>query len=444
MPTLLRSCVAALITVALRPTASFAQTPNLSATERSIVRAVDAHNASSLALLERIVNINSGTQNFAGVRQVGDLLRAQFDSLGFTTRWVDGASFNRAGHLVAEHRGAGPKLLLIGHLDTVFEPSSTFQRFERINDSTAKGPGVIDMKGGDVIILAALRAIKDAGALGPMNVTVVFDGDEEDAGHPVRVARQALIDAARGATAAIGFEDGAGDPKTAVVSRRGATEWTLRTGGNAGHASQIFHADMGAGAVFEASRILNEFYTRLSGEPLLAFSPGLILGGSALTIDSTGSEGNASGKRNVISKQVVVTGDMRTISPEQLERTSKAMRDIVAKHLPLTTAEISFDDGYPPMAPSDGNRRLLALYDRASRDVGSGPVVGVDPSRAGAADVSFVASLVPMKIDGIGLSGHDDHSDKETADLRMLPMQTKRAALLLHRLTNGEGATPRP
>ena len=444
MPTLLRLCVAALIAVAFRPTASFAQTRNLSATERSIVRAVDAHNASSLALLERIVNINSGTQNFAGVRQVGDLLRAQFDSLGFTTRWVDGASFNRAGHLVAEHRGAGPKLLLIGHLDTVFEPSSTFQRFERINDSTAMGPGVIDMKGGDVIILAALRAIKDAGALGPMNVTVVFDGDEEDAGHPVRVARQTLIDAARGATAAIGFEDGAGDPKTAVVSRRGATEWTLRTGGNAGHASQIFHADMGAGAVFEASRILNEFYTKLSSEPLLAFSPGLILGGSALTIDSTGSEGKASGKRNVISKEVVVTGDMRTISPEQLERTTKAMRDIVAKHLPLTTAEISFDDGYPPMAPSDGNRRLLALYDRASRDVGSGPVVGVDPSRAGAADVSFVASLVPMKIDGIGLSGHDDHSDKETADLRMLPMQTKRAALLLHRLTNGEGATPRP
>ena len=444
MPTLLRLCVAALIAVAFRPTASFAQTRNLSATERSIVRAVDAHNASSLALLERIVNINSGTQNFAGVRQVGDLLRAQFDSLGFTTRWVDGASFNRAGHLVAELRGAGPKLLLIGHLDTVFEPSSTFQRFERINDSTAMGPGVIDMKGGDVIILAALRAIKDAGALGPMNVTVVFDGDEEDAGHPVRVARQTLIDAARGATAAIGFEDGAGDPKTAVVSRRGATEWTLRTGGNAGHASQIFHADMGAGAVFEASRILNEFYTKLSSEPLLAFSPGLILGGSALTIDSTGSEGKASGKRNVISKEVVVTGDMRTISPEQLERTTKAMRDIVAKHLPLTTAEISFDDGYPPMAPSDGNRRLLALYDRASRDVGSGPVVGVDPSRAGAADVSFVASLVPMKIDGIGLSGHDDHSDKETADLRMLPMQTKRAALLLHRLTNGEGATPRP
>jgi len=445
MPTsFIRLCLAALFLAAARPVTSTAQPTGLSTTERSITRAVDAHNATTLALLERLVNINSGTQNFAGVRQVGDLLRAQFDSLGFRTRWVDGAPFNRAGHLVAEHPGTGPKLLLIGHLDTVFEPGSSFQKFERVNDSTAKGPGIIDMKGGDVIILAALRAIKDAGALAPMNVTVVFNGDEEDAGRPISAARRTLVDAAKDATVAIGFEDGAGDPKTAVISRRGATEWTLRTGGNAGHASQIFHADMGAGAVFEASRILNEFYSRLSGEPLLAFSPGLILGGSSLTIDSTGSEGRASGKRNVISKQVVVTGDMRTVSPEQLERTTKAMREIVAKHLPLTTAEISFDDGYPPMAPSDGNRRLLALYDRASRDLGSGPVEGVDPSRAGAADVSFVASIIPMKIDGIGLSGHDDHSDKETADLRMLPVQTKRAALLLHRLTNGEGATPRP
>ena len=169
-----------------------------------------------------------------------------------------------------------------------------------------------------------------------------------------------------------------------------------------------------------------------------------MLGGSSLSINADGDEGKASGKHNVISKEVVVTGDMRTISPEQLARASQAMRDIVAKHLPLTTAEITFDDGYPPMAPSEGNQRLLGVYDRASRDAGSGPVVGVDPSRAGAADVSFIAHIVPMKIDGIGLSGHDDHSDKETADLRMLPSQAKRAALVLHRITNGEAATPRP
>src|SRR5437764_4692027 len=188
---------------------------SLTDAERAVVRAVDSHNAAALALLERLVNINSGTMNFAGVRQVGDVLRAQLDSLGLTTRWVDGAAFHRAGHLVAEHRGAGQRLLLIGHLDTVFEPSSPFQRFERLNDSTARGPGVIDMKGGDVIIIAALRALKAAGVLPRLNVTVVYDGDEEDAGTPLAEARRALIDAAHGASAAIGFEDGPGDPRLA-------------------------------------------------------------------------------------------------------------------------------------------------------------------------------------------------------------------------------------
>ena len=418
----------------LIPSAAHAQS-SLTRTEQAIVRSVDARNGDALALLERVVNINSGTHNVAGVRAVGDVFRARLDSLGFTTRWVDGASFERAGHLVAEHRGPGPKILLIGHLDTVFEPSSPFQKFERIDDSTARGPGIIDMKGGDVVIVQALAALKDAGALDSLNVVVVMDGDEEDAGHPLVEARRALTDAARGAAAAIGFEDGAGDPRSAVVSRRGATMWTLRATGSAGHASQIFNDEIGAGAVFEASRILHQFYTTLSGERYLAFSPGLIVGGSELRVDSSGTEASVAGKTNVVAKEVVVTGDMRTVSPEQLARAQKAMRAIVARHLPRTSAEITFDaEGYPPMAPSAGNRRLLAMYDRASRDLGVFPMTAVDPSKAGAADIAFVASMVPMKIDGVGLSGHDDHSDQETADLRMLPVQTKRAALVVYRL----------
>jgi glutamate carboxypeptidase len=415
---------------------------SLSAAERAVTRAVDAHNAEALVLLERIVNINSGTMNLAGVRSVADVLRPQLESLGFKTRWVDGASFKRAGHLIAEHPGPGTKLLLIGHLDTVFEPSSPFQKFIRLNDSTATGPGVIDMKGGDMVMLFGLRALKDAGQLERMNVTAVFDGDEEDAGRPLAAARRALIEAAAGASAAIGFEDGAGDPKSAVISRRSATEWKLTTTGYPGHASQIFHDDIGAGAIFEMSRILTEFYQKLSGEPYLAFSPGLALGGTLVNADSTGTAGSASGKNNVIAGRMTVTGDMRTLSPEQLAKTERTMREIVSHHLPKTSGEITFDDGYPPMAPTDGNRRILSMYDQASRDLGLGAVTAVDPSKAGAADVAFIANTVPMVIDGIGLSGHDDHSDKEAADLRMLPSQTKRAALLMLRLSQLKGITP--
>lgn len=413
----------------------------LSADERAVVRYVDADNGRALALLQRIVDINSGTMNFAGVRRVGDVLRAELDSLGFTTRWVEGAPFKRAGHLVAEHPGTGPKLLLIGHLDTVFEPSSPFQRFERLDDSTARGPGVIDMKGGDVILVAALRALKQAGMLPKLNVTIVYHGDEEDAGTPLTEARRTLIDAARGASAAIGFEDGPGDPHLAVISRRGDESWTLRTTGTPAHSSQIFQKEVGAGAVYEATRVLSEFYKQLSGERYLTFNPGLALGGTAVKLDSTAIAGSAEGKSNVVAAQMTVVGDLRTISPEQLTRAKQTMQAIAAAHLPNTTAELTFDAGYPPMAPTAGNRRLLALYDRVSRDLGLWPVTAVDPSKAGAADVSFVADIVPMKIDGVGLSGRDDHTTKETADLRMLPVQTKRAALLIYRLSTKPAET---
>jgi glutamate carboxypeptidase len=380
--------------------------------------------------------MNSGTNNPGGVRQVSDVLRSQFDALGFKTRWIEGAAFKRAGHLVAEHPGPGRKILLIGHLDTVFEPSNPFQKFERLNDSTARGPGIIDMKGGDVIMLHALRALKEVGMLDRMNIVAVLTGDEEEAGTPLTEARRALLEAAKGAEVGLGFEDGAGDPKTAVIARRSAGGWTLTTTGLTAHSGQIFKPEVGAGAVYEASRIVHAFYAKLSGERYLTFNAGLALGGTLVTVDTTGTEGTAAGKRNVVADKMTVTGDLRALTPAQLATATRAMRSIVARNLPRTTATISFDEGYPPMAPTAGNRRLLAVYDRASRDLGLGAVEGVDPSRAGAADVSFVAHLVPMLIDGIGLSGHDDHSAKETADLRMLPSQTKRAALVLYRLSS--------
>jgi len=395
---------------------------------------VDRTNGEALALLERVVNINSGTQNFAGVREVGRVFEQEFRALGFEVRWVDGAPFKRAGHLVAERRGPGPKILLIGHLDTVFEPDSPFQKFERLDARYARGPGIIDMKGGNVVMLQALKALRSAGALDAMHVVVVMTGDEEDSGEPLALAREALIEAAKGAAAAIGFENGPGDPRTAVISRRGTNSWTLTVKAKPAHSSQIFRDDIGYGAVFEAARILNAFRERLSSEPLLTFNPGAIVGGTAVEFDPVQARGTAFGKSNVIAEHVVVQGDLRTISQEQLERARKAMEEITSASLPHAQATIAFETGYPPMAPTEGNRKLLSMYDQASRDVGAGPVGPVDPRRAGAADISFVAGDVPLLLDGIGLMGTDDHTPGETADLETLPSQTKRAAVFLYRL----------
>jgi len=402
--------------------------------ERTITAHIDAHVAEGLALLERVVNINSGTQNHAGVRQVGAIFRAAFDRLGFKTSWIDGSEWRRAGHLVAEHPGRGIRILLIGHLDTVFEPDSPFQKFERIDEKTAKGPGIIDMKGGDVIIVQALEALDAAGRLKDMNLTIVMTGDEEDPGRPLSKAREALVAAARGADVAIGFEDGPGDPRYAVTARRGTTGWELRVTGTAAHSSQIFRDDIGPGAIFEAARILNAFREKMSGEEHLTFNPGVILGGTSVDVNAVQARGSAFGKTNVVAEQAVVSGDLRTLSPAQLERAMTTMRQIAAAGMPHTQATITFDEGYPPLAPTDGNARLLALYDQASRDVGAGPVTAVSPDKAGAADVSFVAAEVKMILDGVGLMGHDDHTPGETADLSTLPSQTKRAAITLYRL----------
>lgn len=414
------------------------QSPALTPQEQAITAHIDARHADAVDLLERAVNINSGTQNLEGVRKVGDLFRAEFDALGFATSWVDLAEVERAGHLIAEREGreGAPKVLLIGHLDTVFEPDSPFQTFERLDGNRATGPGVTDMKGGNVIILQALSALKHVGLLDSLHIVVVMTGDEEAAGRPLRIARKPLIDAAQGAIAAIGFEDGDGHPDHIVIARRGTTNWELRVTGKPAHSSQIFRDDIGYGAIYEATRVLEAFRQELAGQPHLTFNPGLILGGTSVEYDEAASRGTAFGKSNVIAEQAIVSGDLRALSPEQFENARQAMERIAATSLAHTTSKLTFDEGYPPMAPTDGNRRLLAMLDQASRDLGLNPVVAVDPDRAGAADVSFIATHVPMIIDAMGLKGDGGHTVDEIGLLDTLAIQAKRAAVLLARLAS--------
>ena len=413
-----------------------AQAQELSPTERQIVAAVNAGAAEAGRLLVRTVNQNSGTFNLGGVRAVGRMFQQEYNRLGFRTRWIDGRPWGRAGHLVADWRGngQGPKLLFIGHLDTVFERDSPFQRYKALPDSSASGPGIIDMKGGNVIMLLALRALKQAGVLNQVQVTVVLTGDEEETGRPLDQSREALIEAARWADVAIGFEDGDGHPGRAVIGRRGWTGWTLTTKGRPGHSSLIFKEDVGSGAIFEAARVLTVFRDSLAGEENLTFNPGLIAGGTTVTIEPTGERGSVFGKSNVIADQAVVNGDLRTLTPDQRERAKRRMKAIAERNYPLSEATLEFEDTYPPLEPTDGNRRLLELLDQVSRDLGDGPITAVNPANAGAADVSFTAGLVDMAIDALGLKGSGGHSVHETADLRTLPMQARRMAVLVARL----------
>ena len=412
----------------------------LSAVEAGIASEVDRLTPSAVQFLEQIVNVNSGTMSHAGIREVGRMFELEFEALDMTTSWIGmPEEVNRAGHLFAETAGgAGATVLLVGHLDTVYEIDSPFQRYEDLGGGSARGPGVSDMKGGDVVILLALQALHAAGALDDLNVIVALLGDEEATGDPLTISRRELVEASRRSDAALGFEGGVGGLQSATVARRGFTDWQLVVKGIRGHSSVIFNDKYGAGAAFEASRILSAFYDQLRGEENLTFGAGILVGGTTVEYDPDTDRGTAFGKTNVIPQTVIAAGDLRTLTHEQLEQAMDRMRAIVSDNLPRTEAQIFFHDSYPPMAPTAGNLELLDELDTVSRDLGMGPIEAVDPGKRGAADISFAAQHTAA-LGGLGVVGRGAHTPDETIDLGSIPVMAKRAALLIYRLGTETG-----
>ncbi len=418
----------------LAPAAALAQP---SPVEQTMMQTVVAEHDRHIALLETLVNQNSGTLNLAGVRIVGDRVRAELEPLGFDVRWVDMAETGRAGHLIATHAGPGRNVLLIGHLDTVFEVDSPFQRFER-SGARATGPGIGDDKGGVVVIIAALRAMQAAGTLEGSNVTVVLTGDEEKIGAPSSVARRDLIAAGQAAAFALEFENLALDDgaEFGTIARRSSTNWTLTTTGRTGHSSGIFNDALGYGAIYELARILDGFRRDLP-EPNLTYNVGVIAGGTPAAIDAEGVNATASGKTNIVASTAIARGDLRTLTREQDDRIRAGMQTIVATHLPRTDAELVFGEGgYPPMAPTEGNRALLARLNAVNRDLGLAEMAAYDPARRGAADSGFVAADVDT-LGGLGVAGGGAHAEGEWIDLDSLVRQSQRAAVLVSRLSLG-------
>jgi len=430
--------VLALLGSALGSTAAQAQ---LSPAETRAVAVVDAEHERSIALLQTLVDQNSGTMNLAGVAKVGAMVRGELEPLGFQVRWKPMPQTKRAGHLIAVHPGkpGTKRLLLIGHLDTVFERDSPFQRFVRKGDS-AQGPGAGDDKGGMVVMLSALRAMKAAGLLDGANIEIVLTGDEEDAGDPVEIARADLIAAGKRADVALDFEglsvvDGR---DMGSIARRSSNSWTLTTTGKTGHSSLIFSDSYGDGAINEMARILAAFRKDLP-EPNLTFNTGVVAGGATAALDTDGVRATATGKGNIIAATAVARGDFRTLSEDQTQRVRTKMTAIVARHAPGTSATISFESGYPAMPPTAGNRVLLDRLNRVNRDMRLPEMAALDPLKRGAGDIAFVAGDVDGLI-GLGTASSGDHAPGETVDLGSIRRQAKRAAILMARLSREPAA----
>src|SRR5438309_558725 len=411
----------------------------LSAAEQAMIQTVDAEQARTTAMLQRWVDQNSGTMNRAGVVAVRDMVAPEFEQLGFKTQWIDMSAVGRAGHLVARHAGnrGGKRLLLIGHLDTVFEADSPFQRWMRDGDR-AHGPGAGDDKGGDAVIVAALRAMHAAGTLKNANITVFLTGDEEDAGRPLAIARRDLIAEGKRADVALDFEDLAvedgpnGPMDMGSTARRSAGSWTLTVTGRSAHSAGVGAGDYGA--IYDLARIIDQFRRELP-EDKLTYNVGLVGGGQTAQLDAGKIRIEATGKTNIIAATAVARGDLRAISQDQIERTRAKMRAIVAEPLAGAHAEISFDeDSYPPMPPTQGNRALLARLNEVNADMGLPQMGELDPAKRGAGDISFVAADVDGLV-GLGPASDGSHTDKEVVDVPSIAKQAKRAAILMSRLS---------
>jgi len=410
----------------------FAQ--QLSPEEKKLIAEVEKNYASTLALLEEVVNINSGSLNKEGVKAVGDVFAREFQKIGFETEWVELPSeVNRAGHFVATRKGTkGKKIFIIGHLDTVFEKDMPFTPYTILNDSTATGQGLNDMKGGDVMAFASLKALHDLGYLEDRTITVYYNGDEESSGNE-EISRRDFIARAKNHDMALAYETAQGF-STVTVARRGSSGWRLKTSGKQSHSSGVFRESVGYGAIYEAARILTEFQEELAGEQYLTFNPGQIIGGSDISYDEINGKGAALGKTNIVAREALVTGDLRFLGEAQKEKARAKMQEIVDRNLNQTDAEIIFKDGIPSMPPTEGNLRLAKTLNELSIDMGYGEVTPGDPGSRGAGDISYVADFMDG-IDGLGASGSGAHAPGETIKLNEYPNLIKRSTLLIYRLT---------
>ena len=426
-----------LLTAVALAAAPIPASAQLTRPERTMIATVDAEQGRTLQMLEKWVNQNSGSLNIEGVTKVGEMLRSELEPLGFKVEWIDMKAAGRAGHIVARHEGkpGAKRLLLIGHLDTVYEPDSPFQKWTR-SGNDGEGPGAGDDKGGMAVMIAALRAMKAAGTLRQANIEIVLTGDEEDSGNPIELARRDLIAAGKRADAALDFEglsqeDG---KDMGSIARRSSGSWTLTVTAPSGHSSGVCTAASGCGANYALIDILDRFRRDLP-EDKLTFNVGLMGGGATAKLDEGRIRMEVTGKTNIIAATAVARGDLRALTQEQIDRVQGKMRAIAAKPLKGAKATIIFDsDGYPPMAPTAGNKALLDRLNRVNRDMGLEPMGTLDPVKRGAGDISFVAADVDGLI-GLGPASRGDHAPGETVDIASIWRQAKRAAILMSRLS---------
>jgi len=373
-------------------------------------RAVAAREARFLVELESLVNIDCGSYTPAGVNRVADFVQAQLDELG--------ASVERIPHRPAEGEaqlgdlvigrltGTGPRLLLIGHMDTVFDPGTVADRPFRTAGTHGTGPGITDMKAG---LLAGLHAIAALHALG-VHPTVTFVANpDEEIGSPFSTPHIRALAADHDAAFVLECARANGD---IVSARKGIADYEITLLGRAAHAG--VEPDKGRNAIVEAARQVLALHALNGRWATVTLNAGVIAGGT---------------RPNVVAAECRIQLDLRAATTGEFNEAAAAVEEIVAR--PATegvTATLRRIAGHPPMEKSPASARLVALAQQIAADLGFGVT---DAATGGASDANTTAAAGLPSLDGLGPVGGDDHSVDEWLDLASIIPRTALLAGLL-------------
>lgn len=364
-----------------------------------------------LSLIARLVNTDSGSANKKGIDEVGGILRAEYEKLGFIVEVLE--EKNNGNNLLIKHKDAvDPKIIVVAHMDTVFREGTAAQRPFTIEGDRAYGPGVIDMKGSQVALVFALQALITEGQMGFENIQIVLNSDEE-IGSPT--SRKIIEEQAAGKKYALIMEPARKDGSL-VSARRGGGTYSLYAKGKAAHSG--IEPQNGISAIEELAHKVLKLHALTDHEEGVSVSVGIIEGGESV---------------NTIAPSAIARVDVRISRMDQAEFIDRKIKEICEKSdVPGTSIILEGGINRPPMVKNEQTINLLNII----KDIGSKLGMEItDVATGGGSDASFTSAAGVPTVDGLGPVGGNPHSEEEYLEIPSLVERTNLLAELICNLS---------
>ncbi|WP_438315792.1 M20 family metallopeptidase [Sporosarcina sp. FA9] len=367
-----------------------------------------------LLLLERLVNIDSGSANKAGIDEVGGILKSEYERLGFTVEVIEEP--NNGNNLLIQYEDTNsPEIIVVAHMDTVFKVGTASERPFSIKEGRAYGPGVIDMKASQVSLLYAVKALIANKRTGFENLRIVLNSDEE-IGSPT--SKDLIEQQATGKKFALIMEPARKDGSL-VTARRGGGEYSLYVTGKAAHSG--IEPQNGISAIDELAHKIIKLHTLTNHEEGITVNVGLIEGGESV---------------NTVAPTAVGHIDIRINKAEQAAVLAKQIEDICGvSDLPGTSLRLEGGIDRPPLVKTDKTIQLLQIIKHVGNAIG---IDVTDTATGGASDASFTSVAGVPTIDGLGPIGGDAHTEKEYLEIPSLIERTELLASVIEKLSTKE------